>query len=317
MPRLFLLLTLLLGGSPPVLNAQADTVRIGAYISDLYDINLSENSFSTQFWVWFNYRDSSLHPLETLELPNAKSVDYSLGFTEPKDGVIWASQKVTAVVRNDWDVRRFPFDVQHMQIELEESIKDVSSLVYVADRANTKLDPRLKISSWEIRGFDLTVANKNYETNFGDPTLSTGSEFSRATLSITIKRKSPGLFFSLFTGLYVAFFISTLAFFIDPIDLDPRFGLSVGALFAAVGNKYIVDSILPQSTEFTLVDKVHILTYIFILLCIVWSVTSLRIWKNGDRARSARWDRRAYFLILSLYVLINVWLIYRASAGGR
>lgn len=294
-------------------SAQPDTVKIGAFINDIYDLNLSEQSFSAEFWVWFNYRNPELKPLETLEIPNAKSVESSLDFTEQKEGVTWAGKKVHAVIKKDWDVRRFPFDEQVMTFELEESDQDIGTMVYVPDLENTKLNPKLTLSNWKIERFELSADTKKYDTTYGDPTLSEGSAYPHASLSVFIKRQSWGLFFSLFTGLYVAFFISSLVFFIDPIEVDPRFGLSVGGLFAAVGNKYIVDSILPQSTTFTLVDKLHILTYLFLLLCIVLSVISLRMWKNGREITSARFDRRAYFVIVSMYLLINIWLIYTAQ----
>lgn len=295
------------------LSAQPDTVKMGVFLNDIYDINLSEQSFSAQFWVWFNYRNPELKPLETLEITNAKSLENSLDFTEQKEGIVWAGRKVDAVIKKDWDIRRFPFDEQVMRIELEESGQDIGVLVYEADRSNTKLDTSLTLSNWTIERFELSAGAKKYDTTYGDPTLSEGSEYARATLSIFIRRQSWGLFFSLFTGLYVAFFISSLVFFIDPIEVDPRFGLSVGGLFAAVGNKYIVDSILPQSTTFTLVDKLHILTYIFLLLNIVLSVISLRIWKSGKEITSARFDRRAYFAIVASYLVINVGLILKVG----
>lgn len=298
------------GGALPA--QQPDTVQIGVFVNDLYDLNLSERSFSTQFWVWFNYRNAALKPLESLELTNAKEVDNSLAFEETKNGILWASKKVKAVIKKDWDIRRFPFDEQTMNIELEESNYDISQLVYVADTANSRLDSTLSLSNWVIERFEVKAGAKKYHTTYGDPELSGSSIYPHASIAVSIKRKSKGLFFSLFTGLYVAFFISSLVFFIDPIDVDPRFGLSVGGLFAAVGNKYIVDSILPQSTTFTLVDKIHILTYLYLLLCIVLSVISLRLWKNGRERLSARFDRRVYFLIVSSYVLINAILIYQA-----
>lgn len=296
--------------------AQTDTVKIGAFVNDVYDINLSEKSFSTELWVWFNYRDSLLKPLESLEIPNAKEIDSSLDFFEIKDGVCWAGKKIHAVIKKDWDISRFPFDQQQLTIELEDSNYDVEAMVYLPDTANTRFDADLKLSNWNITGFKLKSDTKKYPTSYGDPSLSGSSEYPHAVLQLDIERRSWGLFFSLFTGLYVAFFISSLVFFIDPIDVDPRFGLSVGGLFAAVGNKYIVDSILPQSTTFTLVDKLHILTYLFLLICIVFSVISLRIWKNGHEQRSARFDRRAYISIVSLYVLINVVLIWQANGAG-
>lgn len=294
-------------------NAQPDTVLIGAYINDLYDINLSEKSFSTQFWVWFNYRDTALTPLESLEIPNAKELEYHLDFTEQKNGIQWAGKRATAILKKEWDIRRFPFDSQTLRIEFEESDADIHSVVYVADTINSALDPHLSLSNWIIDGFDIKTGSRRYNTTYGDPELTRGSAYAHAELNIHIRRKSFGLFFSLFTGMYVAFFISWLVFFIAPVYVDPRFGLSVGGLFASVGNKYIVDSVLPQSTTFTLVDKLHILTYCFLLLCIVLSVISLRMWKKGEEQRSARFDGRAWKIILGLYLLTNGILIWQAQ----
>ncbi len=292
--------------------AQPDTVRIGLYINDIYDVNLSEKSFSAQFWVWFNYTDSSWNPLETLEFPNAKSIEEHLNFVEKKGGLWWAGKRVTAVLKKDWDIRRFPFDTQKMVVELEESNRDISELIFVPDTAHTRIDPNLSLSNWQIDRFELVSGVRRYETSYGDPTLDGESAYAHAELIVYVRRKTWGLFFSLFTGMYVSFFISWLVFFIDPIDVDPRFGLSVGGLFAAVGNKYIVDSILPQSTTFTLVDKLHVLTYFFLLLCIVLSVASLRIWKKGNPAASARFDRNSWMFILTAYLLANAWLIWSA-----
>ncbi len=297
------------------LAAQPDTVRIGLYVNDIYDVNLSEKSFSAQFWVWFNYLDSALQPLETLEFPNAKELSESLSFTEKKGNVWWGGKRITATLKKDWDIRRFPFDVQKMVIELEESDRDTSSLVYVADKENTRIDPKLGLSNWQIERFELSASVRQYATTYGDPTLTGSSAYAHADFVLYIRRKTLGLFFSLFTGMYVSFFISWLVFFIDPVDVDPRFGLSVGGLFAAVGNKYIVDSILPQSTTFTLVDKLHILTYFFLLLCIVLSVASLRLWKNGNLEASSRFDRRSWMVILFSYIIANVWLIWDAMHG--
>ena len=289
-----------------------DTVLIGAYVNDIFDINLSDKSFSTQFWVWFNYKNQALSPLKSLEIPNAKEIDYSLDFEEASDNLQWTGKKVHAVIKQDWDIRRFPFDKQIMRIELEDSDLNTDAMVYVADTANTKLDPRLNLSNWVIERFEFKAEPKSYETTYGDPSLTGRSTYAHAELILHIKRKSWGLFFSLFTGMYVAFFISSLVFFIDPVEVDPRFGLSVGGLFAAVGNKYIVDSILPQSTTFTLVDKLHILTYVFLLLCIVLSVVSLRIWKKGKQTISARFDKVVYWSIVSVYLVLNLWLIASA-----
>ncbi|MEM1327671.1 MAG: hypothetical protein AAGI23_17040 [Bacteroidota bacterium] len=295
------------------LSAQPDTVRIGMFVNDLFDLNLSERSFHADFWLWANYTDSTLVPLESIELPNAKEYAADLTYVEQKEDLFWASKKVQAAFKKDWNITNFPFDVQVLKIEIEESDMDVNDLVYVADTENTQYYDQISISNWDIERFGIETSAIEYPTTYGDPSLSGSSTYARTIAFFVIKRKSLGLFFTLFTGVYVAFFISVLVFFIDPIFVDPRFGLSVGGLFAAVGNKYIVDSILPQSTAFTLADKIHVMTYFFLLVCIIISVISLRLWKNGKEQKSKRLDRISFWLVTSLYVVLNIIFIWQVQ----
>lgn len=290
-----------------------DTVKVGAYITSLYDIDLAANSFQADFWLWFIYQSDSLSPLKTVEIVNAKSVDYSLDLTERIDSVFWASKKCRALLKQSWEVAYFPFDEQVLEIILEESDADLGSMVYIVDSLNTKLDKDQQLPDWTIKDFSIKEGAKIYETSYGDPRLDGQSEYARIELNITLQRKSFGLFLTLFTGVYVSFFISLLVFYIDPIHVDPRFGLSVGSLFAAVGNKYIVDSILPQTVSFGLADQIHVVTYLSILLCIILSVFSLRWYKHGRVLESRRLDRRAFWIILITYVSMNIGMVMAAT----
>ncbi|MGC9338011.1 MAG: hypothetical protein ACP5EQ_08005, partial [Candidatus Cloacimonadia bacterium] len=49
-----------------------------------------------------------------------------------------------------------------------------------------------------------------------------------------------GMFLKCFIGVFIAIIISFITFFIDPLNTDPRFSLSVGAIFASFANQYVV-----------------------------------------------------------------------------
>jgi hypothetical protein len=118
------------------------------------------------------------------------------------------------------------------------------------------------------------------------------------------------------TGAYVAFLISCLVFFLSSEYQDSRFGLCVGGLFAAIGNKYIVESIVPTSTTNTLMDNVHNLTFSFILLVVLITMISLNLFHTGDEKKirlSKKIDRTCFYAIISIYAIINFILIYEAS----
>src|SRR5260221_1199826 len=119
----------------------------------------------------------------------------------------------------------------------------------------------------------------------------------------------------MFLGMYIAFFIAYVCFYIHADGIDSRFGLSVGALFAVVGNKYIIDSALPESTSFTLVDTLHGITLFFIFSVVGATAYSLTLVKNNKVAKARRFDMIIAQLFLFIYVLLNTWFISQATKG--
>src|SRR5678816_4835806 len=92
--------------------------------------------------------------------------------------------------------------------------------------------------------------------------------------------------------MYIAFLISIISFTPHPSEMDPRFGLPVGGLFAAVGNKYIIDSLLPESSTFTLVDTLHAITFIAIFATLLVSAIALKQFDAGKKEKAEITNRK-------------------------
>ncbi len=185
------------------------------------------------------------------------------------------------------------------------------------DTLGKHFDPRFTLRGWTIDSFDVSAGIKLYETNFGDPAVAKPhTEYSSYKVKIGIKRDATELFWKMFLGMYVAFLISYICFYIHADNIDSRFGLSVGSLFAAIGNKYIIDSSLPESTTFTLVDLLHGITLFFICLIVASSVYSLRLVKKNKLKEANRFDFWAAQVLLVIYIALNIYCITNAMKGG-
>ena len=112
--------------------------------------------------------------------------------------------------------------------------------------------------------------------------------------------------------MYIAFLISALSFLSDPGELEPRFGLPVGGLFAAVGNKYIIDSLLPQSSQFSLVDTLHSLTFFGIFLILMVSAIALKFHNSGNIEKSHKANTIGAIVVTVIYILFNLFFIWVA-----
>ena len=307
---------LLFVGSVQQTLAQAgpDTVKAGAYVISVHDINFHDKEYTIRFWLWFLYDSNpSFDFTNQLDITNAKSIDDPEAIVDTVAGKDWVMLKMKCVMKETWQVHDFPFDKQHLKVEVENSILDNSVLIFKPDLEGSKFATQEGIDGWEIRNFEVSVKENTYQTGFGDPREGRNRQtFSQFTVEMDIERDAWGLFMKIFLGMYIAFLISIISFTPHPSEMEPRFGLPVGGLFAAVGNKYIIDSLLPESSSFTLVDTLHALTFIAIFATLLVSAIALKQYDQGKKELAERTNVVGAKIVVALYVSFNVVFIVLA-----
>jgi hypothetical protein len=290
-----------------------DTVKTGIYITSIHDIDFKQNEYTINLWLWMRYKNKSFDFIQNLELPQAKTFTKLYSTVDSSDGDVFLLMKIQAIMKDSWKITDFPFDRQRLMLSFENSQFDSKSLVFQVDTAGKHFDPRFTLRGWIIDSFTIATGIKAYETAFGDNTIDKPhTEYSSYRVRIGVKRNANELFWKMFLGMYVSFLISYICFYIHADHIDSRFGLSVGSLFAAIGNKYIIDSALPESTSFTLVDALHGITLFFIFLVITASAYSLRLAKQHKMREANRFDMIVAQSLLLAYIVINLYLIIQA-----
>lgn len=326
------------GGRGPV------TVAVGCFINEIYAINLPDQSFQFNMYLWFRWdpkqwpppplEDPSLDatsrgavppnsdqapleatggPFETFEIIRSRGIESKEVYR--RDG--YCALQVSGTVGNQWSVDDFPFDHQKFVLQVEDTSYETNQLIYVADVEFSGLAPSLDISGSRIRGLSTTVEPFVYPTNFGDPALvrTTQSAYSRFYAVVATDRLGWQLFVKLFSGLFVATAIAMLAFFIDATQVDPRFGVCVGGLFGIIASSYVVTSLLPEGVGLAYADRLHIASLVAVLAALLVSTVSLSLKLRGDDASDAsskRLDRVSFAVIVPAYLLVVLGLTMQA-----
>ena len=294
--------------------SQPDTVKMGTFVISVHDINFHDKEYTMRFWLWFLYENQDFDFSKQLDIINAKSFDPPEVITDKMNGKTWAMMKMKATMKENWLVHDFPFDKQHLKVEIENSIYDKGSLVFNPDVKGSVYDKNETIDGWQISNFKVSAGENLYYTGFGDDRPGRDKQtFSQFVIEMDIEREAIGLFMKIFIGMYIAFLIATISFAPKPSELEPRFGLPVGGLFAAVGNKYIIDSLLPETSSFTLVDTLHTITFISIFVTLMISAVSLKYHDNGEDAKAVRFSYIGSRALIASYVLLNAFFIIKAA----
>lgn len=314
MKKLFFLLTLFVFHSSFAKNVP-DTVTVGVYINSIHDIDFKDKEYTINLWLWLKYKNPDFDFSKYLEVPMAKNVDKSFYTVDTlEDGRIYMLMKLQCVMKDSWKIQNFPFDRQKLRFSIENSQYDSNALVFEEDTLG-KHYSKWTVSGWTIipDSFKIKTDLKKYETGFGDEGLTRPhSEFSAFKVQIGIERESMGLFLKIFIGMYISFLLSYICFFIHNDNMDSRFSLGVGSLFAVIGNKYVIDSSLPETSSFTLVDTLHGLTLFFIFSAVACSVYSLRLIKANEFRPAVKFDKRASVVWVLMYIILNIFFISNA-----
>ncbi len=290
-----------------------DTVNVGIYITSIHDIDFRQKEFSVNLWLWLKYRNQDFDFMKNLEVPMAKSVEKSYATVDTlDDGRIYLLMKLQCVMKGTWEINNFPFDRQKLRFTIENSMYDSKSLVFSEDSVGEHYGKDF-LMGWEKDSFNIKTEMRQYGTAFGDPELDKPeSEYSSYKATIVVHRNSWEMFFKIFLGMYISFLIATICFFVHPDNMESRLALSVGSLFAVIGNKYIIDSSLPESNTFTMVDTLHGFTLLYIFLVIASSVYTLRLVRKGFEISAEKQNRLMGSLLFLVYFVLNTWVILSA-----
>ena len=286
-------------------------VHVGIYVNRIYNFNLRDGQFATDFYIWFGWKGKGINPIETFEISNGKIETREGVHTKKIKDYTYASARINATIYQHFDTIKFPFDSHSLKIKLEDTENEIHKIQYIADMENSKNSPHIDIIGYKIHETYPKILKRSYATNFGDIKLPSGhkSYYSQYHDVINIQRPSLAYFFKLYWGIFVSVLVALLSFFIKPTDLEPRFGLGVGALFAVMANIFIISGSLTDNGLMSTGDVLNILAVSVICIALVISTISLNLATNGRELISKRLDSIGFVLIFVTYVSSSIYFV--------
>lgn len=313
---LVVLATALFGVAPAA--AEPGRVVVGTYINKMNEVSFKDSKFSLDFYIWFRWKAAGeladYKPLDSMELINGR-IENKSSIVEKKIGDLnYASARITATIFKNWALETFPFDSHRVTVHLEDSQFVDSALVFEPDITNSRLGDEIGLPGWVLSGFATQATPKEYKSNYGDTSLPSDarSTYSRLSFGMDMTRAGLGSAIKLMSTVVFATLVAFVAFGIRPVDVDPRFGLGVGALFAVAASAFVVASTVPESALLTIADQVHMISMGFIFLSVVQSAVALKWDEAGEELKWKRADRLCIVLFPLVFLIWTGWLVAKA-----
>jgi hypothetical protein len=269
-------------------------VRLGIYVDVISHVDVTNDTYTVVFYLWCNSVGQLIKMEENTDVLNC--IDKKIIFREVDsvyaDGRWYYSEmlKVKSVVLNSFNTENYPFDDCKLNLDIEILDHIQGNRVLIIDEANSRTIPDF-ISGWMITKSTKEILSQSWNSNFGDMSPTAPAEYldefktidnnhspSYETLHIAIylERGSWGIYFKLFFVLFLSMLLALSSVFLPNSKSEEKISIIIGALFAAVGNKYITDSNIPIFESFGLSDNLHLITVSGLLMLVVYAIVEQR-----------------------------------------
>jgi hypothetical protein len=293
-------------------------VKVGALINDVQQLDLQTKSYAFDLYMWFKWDDPSIDPSRTFEFMNPYQLwghIRSYAGTKPEtlpDGTQYSSLHVQGQFNSDLGIDDYPFDEQDLIVAIEDKNKDESLQVYVPDTDPIAISEDITIPGWDIgEPFVETVSN-TYPTNFGYPGA-TSDTYSRAVFGLQVTRPAGTYSLKLLLPMLLVALTAALALSVHPKYVEGRIGIGITALLTMVALQLTSDAGLPDVNNLILLDKLYLLSYVFVVLTLAVVVRNSWVDATGDIDAAYKADRRGlvflsvgYFGLAAAILLFNL-----------
>ena len=296
---------------PPPTKTPPGEVKLGVYLYGVQELDFAKHTFRPTFEIWWRWRGDDFDPLAALAIVGARTMTTAVEDRRRlANGENYLVARVDAVINETLDTGAFPFDSHRLTIDIESPYED-RYLRFVVDSEASMLDPEAFSPGWRLVNFRMKEMRVKYPTTFGLDERQ-NERYSRVVVEVVAERVGWRVAVDNFIGFIVCVLLCLLGYFIPVNLLAARTTLLTAATIAAVGNKYVVNTLTETSVSAGLVNVAVTSAFAMVLVYMLASVRCERIAEAGDRARADRLNRNVQIGSAVVYVVVMAIVFWRA-----
>ena len=233
-------------------------IQAGLFIRNFSYFSILENRFVADMLVWylFDSTEVSLKTIENFSFENGTILKKSLPDIRAMDDKTFVKYNVVVELKTNLDYRRFPLEDHKVSIILTNHFVTPYEVMFDVLSSDFAVAPDLFVSNWHI---------KDLKTNFGvgENILSqtdTTKKILYPKMIFTIDFIKAGLrkAFTIFAPIFIIFFFALFSFLLTLGNTIGRTSLSVAALTALLGYRFVIERMMPKVGYFTTTDYIYI-----------------------------------------------------------
>lgn len=243
-------------------------IGVGMYIKSFPVFDVPKNEFVAESIIWFEFNSNEvdLNMVEKFSIENGEILFKSSPDVRITDDKTFARYNVVFKFRSNLDFSKFPLEDHRVSIILVNNYVSPSEMYFDdrQERISFMLSENIFLSNWKVvstsmrPGYGIVSVDKNNPDR--------QIMIPKIVYTIDIEQKSSKGSMIILIPMFAAIFFSLFSFLMAFSNFVGRYYLSIGAVTALLGYRFVIENLSPKVGYFMLSDKLYIF-FLIISMC--------------------------------------------------
>tara|TARA_B110000008_G_C16974468_1_gene565267 strand:- start:2716 stop:4305 length:1590 start_codon:yes stop_codon:yes gene_type:complete len=212
-------------------------------------------------------------------------------------------------IKNDFDLRNFPFDKQRIVFNFSET-KDVDVYINAADSVYSNLDMLMNeklINGWKL--VDYRVTGENYQ----EQRFYENIYLNSLKIILEIERESSYYVYKIILPIVLILMVCWSVMWITPKELEARLTVTIVCLLSLIAYNFVIDSEIPKLEYLTIMDWIIFASYIFATIPNFLCIISHKLYRKNKNLCMRIEEKAKYFGPISYVAIILLIISYNIN----
>jgi len=286
------------GAEPPIVGGKPVVVSVSLHVINLSKIDDSAQHFDIDGYLFARWTDPRLayvskgpddlvrtyRPGEIwiprLEFVNATAPRkiHDTAISVAPDGAVTYVERFNAELSARFELRRYPFDTQDLEVFVHPFIADANQIVFTLRDATVWTASAFTAYS-SLAQWDLLVLPPTLHSNHESVGIVSGVRFG-----LQVTRRSAYYVWKVFVPLVLMVCVSWGVFWVEPSDLGSQVQISVTTILTVIAFAFAISSSMPRVPYLTYIDAFFLQCYVFVFVAFT-EIIIVHVTHRSDRRR--------------------------------
>lgn len=253
-------------------------VNTGLFVKNFTVFNPIKDEFVMDCILWFEFDPSELMSdiVGKFDFGNGKILYKSPPDVRVVGDKVFVKYDVRVSFKGNLVYKKFPLNDHKVTIILTNDFVTPEEMYFQVDESGFDMSQDVKLHNWLVKDLDVETGYTKVSLDKNDPEKT--ASHPKVLFTIKVEKASIRRLLIIFVPFFTAAFFALFAFLMGLANVRGRFSLSITAITALLGYRFVIERMMPSVGYFTTTDSIYTFLLVFVFFCFLFQLMITRFY---------------------------------------